>query len=132
MKKIITNEKVSLKSKERTGMKRRDFFKLLGGGIFIFFQPWDPFKLLELQAQQGRSLPTEFNAFLQIAEDGSVNCYTVKLKWDKEQLHHLLRLWQMSLKYRLRVLRWLWVIPTYAHGMVAQMVPRQRVHSVHT
>ena len=80
MKKIITNEKVSLKSKERTGMKRRDFFKLLGGGIFIFFQPWDPFKLLELQAQQGRSLPTEFNAFLQIAEDGSVNCYTGKIE----------------------------------------------------
>jgi isoquinoline 1-oxidoreductase len=80
MKKIITNEKVSLKSRERTGMKRRDFFKLLGGGIFIFFQPWDPFKLLELQAQQGRSLPTEFNAFLQIAEDGSVNCYTGKIE----------------------------------------------------
>jgi Aerobic-type carbon monoxide dehydrogenase, large subunit CoxL/CutL homologs len=80
MKKIITNEKVSLKLRERTGMKRRDFFKLLGGGIFIFFQPWDPFKLLELQAQQGRSLPTEFNAFLQIAEDGSVNCYTGKIE----------------------------------------------------
>jgi len=80
MKKIITNEKELLKSQERTGMKRRDFFKLLGGGIFIFFQPRDTFKLLELQAQQGRSLPTEFNAFLQIAEDGSVNCYTGKIE----------------------------------------------------
>ena len=80
MKKIITNEKELLKSQERTGMKRRNFFKLLGGGIFIFFQPWDTFKLLELQAQQGRSLPTEFNAFLQIAEDGSVNCYTGKIE----------------------------------------------------
>ncbi len=80
MKKIITNEKESLKDKERTGMKRRDFFKLLGGGIFIFFQPWDTFKLLELQPQQGRSLSTEFNAFLQIAEDGSVNCYTGKIE----------------------------------------------------
>jgi len=80
MKKIITNEKELLKSQERTGMKRRDFFKLLGGGIFIFFQPRDTSKLLELQAQQGRSLPTEFNAFLQIAEDGSVNCYTGKIE----------------------------------------------------
>ena len=80
MKKIITNEKELLKSQERTGMKRRNFFKLLGGGIFIFFQPRDTSKLLELQAQQGRSLPTEFNAFLQIAEDGSVNCYTGKIE----------------------------------------------------
>ncbi len=80
MKKIIANETESLKSKERTGMKRRDFFKLLGGGIFIFLQPWDTFKLHELSPQQGRSLPTEFNAFLQIAEDGSVNCFTGKIE----------------------------------------------------
>jgi len=80
MKNIITNEKELLKSQERSGLKRRDFFKLLGGGIFIFFQPWDPFELFDLQTQQRRSLPTEFNAFLQIAEDGSVNCYTGKIE----------------------------------------------------
>jgi len=80
MKKIIKDEKELLKSQKSRGMKRRDFFKLIGGGIFIFFQPWDPFELFELQAQQGRSLPTEFNAFLQIAEDGSVNCYTGKIE----------------------------------------------------
>jgi nicotinate dehydrogenase subunit B len=80
MKKIVSNFKGSLKSQEHSGMKRRDFFKLIGGGIFIFFQPWDPFELLELQTQQRRSLPTEFNAFLQIAEDGSVNCYTGKIE----------------------------------------------------
>ena len=61
-------------------MKRREFFKLLGGGIFIFFQPWDPFDLLAQQARQGRSLPTDFNAFLQITEDGSVNCFTGKIE----------------------------------------------------
>jgi isoquinoline 1-oxidoreductase len=80
MKKTVKNENGSLKSLELTGMKRRDFFKLLGGGIFIFFQPWDPFELFDLQTQQRRSLPTEFNAFLQIAEDGSVNCYTGKIE----------------------------------------------------
>jgi isoquinoline 1-oxidoreductase len=80
MKKIVTNENESLKSLELSGMKRRDFFKLLGGGIFIFFQPWHPFELFDLQTQQRRSLPTEFNAFLQIAEDGSVNCYTGKIE----------------------------------------------------
>jgi isoquinoline 1-oxidoreductase len=79
MKKIVTNENGS-KSLELSGMKRRDFFKLLGGGIFIFFQPWDPFELFDLQTQQRRSLPTEFNAFLQIAEDGTVNCYTGKME----------------------------------------------------
>jgi len=80
MKKIIGNEKESLKSQESSGMERRDFVKLLGGGIFIFFQPWDLFDLSDLQARQGRSLPTEFNAFLHIAEDGSVNCYTGKIE----------------------------------------------------
>jgi isoquinoline 1-oxidoreductase len=80
MKKIVTNENESLKSLELSGMKRRDFFKLLGGGIFIFFQPWHPFELFDLQTQQRRFLPTEFNAFLQIAKDGSVNCYTGKIE----------------------------------------------------
>src|SRR5665647_232923 len=80
MKKVITNENESLKSQELSGMKRRDFFKLLGGGIFIFFQPWDPFELFNLQTQQRRSLPTEFNAFLQITEDSMVNCYTGKIE----------------------------------------------------
>jgi isoquinoline 1-oxidoreductase len=80
MVKRITYKNKSCKSEELSGMKRRDFFKLLGGGIFIFFQPWDPFELLELQTQQRRSLPTEFNAFLQIAEDGLVNCYTGKVE----------------------------------------------------
>jgi nicotinate dehydrogenase subunit B len=80
MKKTVINENGSLKSLELSGMKRRDFFKLLGGGVFIFFQPWHPFELFDLQTQQRRSLPTEFNAFLQIAEDGSVNCYTGKIE----------------------------------------------------
>jgi nicotinate dehydrogenase subunit B len=80
MKKTVNIENELLKSQDNSGMKRRDFFKLLGGGIFIFFQPWDPFELFDLQTQQRRSLPTEFNAFLQIAEDGSVNCYTGKIE----------------------------------------------------
>ncbi|TFG44552.1 MAG: hypothetical protein E4H43_00155 [Bacteroidia bacterium] len=80
MKKRVTNTNESLKSQDLTGMKRRDFFKLLGGGIFIFFQPLDPFELLDFQTQQRRSLPSDFNAFLQIAENGMVNCYTGKVE----------------------------------------------------
>jgi nicotinate dehydrogenase subunit B len=89
MKKIITNEKESLILQDRPGMKRRDFFKLLGGGIFIFFQPWDPSELFDFQTQQRRSLPTEFNAFLQIAEDGSVNCYTGKIEMGQRAITSL-------------------------------------------
>jgi isoquinoline 1-oxidoreductase len=80
MKKISENEMNLSRSREIHGMSRRDFFKLVGGGIFIFFQPWDQLELLELEAQQGRSLPTEFNAFLQIAEDGTANCFTGKIE----------------------------------------------------
>ena len=61
-------------------MPRRDFFRILGGGIFIFFQPWSSFDLFGLPADQGRSLPKDFNAFLQIAEDGTVTCFTGKIE----------------------------------------------------
>ena len=80
MKKGVTIKKGSVRSQELSGMKRRDFFKLLGGGIFVFFQPWDPSEIIDLQTQQRRSLPTEFNAFLQISEDGMVSCYTGKIE----------------------------------------------------
>jgi nicotinate dehydrogenase subunit B len=80
MKKSAVNENGSLKSPKSSGMKRRDFFRLLGGGIFIFFKPWDSLEFFDLQSQQARSLPTDFNAFLQITEDGSVNCFTGKIE----------------------------------------------------
>ncbi len=80
MKKIIEDEMNLSESRESHGMNRRDFFKLVGGGIFIFFRPWNQFEFLESEALQGRSLPTEFNAFLQIAEDGTANCFTGKIE----------------------------------------------------
>ena len=80
MKKTVEKNNESFQSIDHSGIKRRDFFKLLGGGIFIFFLPWDPLELLELQTQQRRSLPTDFNAFLQIAEDGTVKCFTGKIE----------------------------------------------------
>jgi nicotinate dehydrogenase subunit B len=92
MKKSVVSENGSLKSQELAGMKRRDFFKLLGGGIFIFFQPWDTFELFELQTQQRRSLPEEFNAFLQIREDGMVNCYTGKIEMGQGAITSLVQI----------------------------------------
>jgi len=65
---------------EPQGMPRRDFFKILGGGIIIFFQPWSALELLGLPSEQARSLPKDYNAFLRIGEDGTVTCYTGKIE----------------------------------------------------
>ncbi len=65
---------------ESHGIKRRSFLQLLGGGIFIFFQPWRALDLLSAPAEQARSLTSDFNAFLQIAEDGTVSCFTGKIE----------------------------------------------------
>jgi len=63
-----------------SGMKRRSFVKLLGGGIFIIFQPWNALDLLPLPQQQRRTLTKDYNSFLHIAEDGSIACYTGKIE----------------------------------------------------
>jgi nicotinate dehydrogenase subunit B len=62
------------------GMTRRSFFKVFGGGVFIFFNTWDPFELMALQPAGRRALPTDYNAFLQIAEDGTVSGFTGKIE----------------------------------------------------
>jgi isoquinoline 1-oxidoreductase len=57
---------------------RREFLKL-GSGIFVLFTVGDFSTLAEAQQAQ-RSLPTDFNAFLRIGEDGRVSCYTGKIE----------------------------------------------------
>jgi nicotinate dehydrogenase subunit B len=65
--------------KQPFGMDRREFFKLAGTGIFILFTVGDPLALAE--TRRGRqSLPTDFNAFLRIGEDGNVTCFTGKIE----------------------------------------------------
>jgi isoquinoline 1-oxidoreductase len=61
-------------------MPRRDFFKILGGGIFIFFRPWGVLDLSGAPAVQARGVPKDYNAFLRIAEDGTITCYTGKIE----------------------------------------------------
>ena len=80
MKKRESNPKELIQPVEVSGMKRRSFMKLLGGGVFIFFQPWNIFDLFSAPAEQARSLTKEYNAFLHIAEDGTVTCYTGKIE----------------------------------------------------
>ncbi len=60
-------------------VSRREFFKIAGGGIFILMTIGDiP---VWAQEQRGRpALPTDFNAFLRIGEDGRVACFTGKIE----------------------------------------------------
>jgi len=57
---------------------RREFLKLTGGGLLVFFTvgqlPFFP------QEAEGEPLPTDFNAFLKIGEDGRVSCFTGKIE----------------------------------------------------
>jgi nicotinate dehydrogenase subunit B len=80
MKKEQIKDQESIQTSERHGMPRRDFFKLLGGGIIIFFRPWRALDLIGMPAEQARSLPKDYNAFLHIAENGTVTCFTGKIE----------------------------------------------------
>jgi nicotinate dehydrogenase subunit B len=60
-------------------MKRREFMKLAGGGVFVFFTVGDPGNWLEAQQRAGgRDYPADFNAYLRIAEDGKVTGFSGK------------------------------------------------------
>ena len=54
--------------------------KFLEAGLLFFSSPWRALDLLGLPAEQARSLPKDYNAFLRIAEDGTVTCYTGKIE----------------------------------------------------
>ncbi|WP_340114918.1 xanthine dehydrogenase family protein molybdopterin-binding subunit [Maribellus mangrovi] len=62
------------------GVKRRDFIRLLGGGLFVFFHSGAVMDALAGEGEQRRQLPDDFNAFLRIHEDGKVSCYTGKIE----------------------------------------------------
>jgi nicotinate dehydrogenase subunit B len=59
-------------------LDRRDFLKLIGGGIIVFFTC----DATDLFGQEGRgpSYPTDFNAYLRIAEDGKVTVFSGKIE----------------------------------------------------
>jgi isoquinoline 1-oxidoreductase len=63
-------------------LNRREFIKLLGGGIFIFFTAGDPWAMFQEAQRRGfdRSYPADFNAYLRIAEDGKVSGFTGKVE----------------------------------------------------
>jgi isoquinoline 1-oxidoreductase len=61
-------------------LRRRDFIKLLGGGIIVAVSIGDAEGLLQEQARRGAGYPADFNAYLRIGEDGRVTCYTGKIE----------------------------------------------------
>lgn len=60
-----------------SGLSRRSFLKRLGGGLVIAVSISD-YSVLKAEAIQ--SAPTDFNAYLRIAEDGTVSCLTGKIE----------------------------------------------------
>ncbi len=63
-------------------LERREFLKLIGGGIVILFRvPTFGDSPFPAHAQRSRrELPEDFNAFLRIGEDGIVSCLTGKIE----------------------------------------------------
>jgi isoquinoline 1-oxidoreductase len=60
-------------------MRRREFMKLAGGGVFVFFTVGGRGDWLEAQQRAGgRDYPADFNAYLRIAEDGKVTGFSGK------------------------------------------------------
>ena len=84
-----TNDFLALNFKDITEYEqmfqqnRRDFFKRFGAGIFIVIALNDAATAQEEVARPrgGRpGLPSDFNAYLHIGEDGHVTCYTGKIE----------------------------------------------------
>ncbi|MDQ1297341.1 MAG: nicotinate dehydrogenase subunit, partial [Bacteroidota bacterium] len=80
MRKVKPGGTESSNSERHSLIPRRDFFKYLGSGILILVYPLKACSVNSGANQESRSLPTDFNAFLHIGEDGTVTCYTGKVE----------------------------------------------------
>ena len=79
--KDVKSSELNDSPKETHGFRvnRREFLKMTGSGILVFFAFGDaPF--LQTDAWGREPLPKDFNAFLKIAEDGRVSCFTGKIE----------------------------------------------------
>ncbi len=67
------------KNEEGIFLNRRDFIKVTGTGIFVFFTIGS----IDIFAQRrgfGNDYPTDFNAYLRISEDGRISCFSGKIE----------------------------------------------------
>ncbi|MDD5544267.1 MAG: molybdopterin-dependent oxidoreductase [Acidobacteriia bacterium] len=74
-KSIVIEKSESL---QPTGLHRRGFMKLLGGGIVVFFTC--DFTEFFGQERRGLNYPTDFNAYLRIGENGRVTVFSGKIE----------------------------------------------------
>lgn len=65
-----------------SSIDRRQFLKILGGGIIIFLSAGDLADSQERRRSPGQfqESPADFNAFLRVGEDGRVTCFTGKIE----------------------------------------------------
>ena len=61
-------------------LDRREFLKLVGGGILVFCTVPRSLAVQEGGRGRGQQLPQDFNAFLRIGEDGRVTGFTGKIE----------------------------------------------------
>lgn len=101
MKTKTTSEKQTTDTATRQGINRRNFLKLSGGGIFILFNTWDLLGALVRQPHPRRELPTDFNAFLRIGEDGMVTGFTGKIEMGQGPITSLAQMLadELDMKY---------------------------------
>jgi nicotinate dehydrogenase subunit B len=59
---------------------RREFLKIMGGGILVLISLGESELLAQRRRGFGQRLPSDFNAFLKIGEDGRVSCFTGKIE----------------------------------------------------
>jgi nicotinate dehydrogenase subunit B len=78
------NQSLPHPAKDREQMQatvsRREFLKILGGGILISISSESIFSIQERGRQSGRGEPLDFNTYLHIAQDGQVSCFTGKIE----------------------------------------------------
>ncbi len=73
-----------------TPQSRRAFLKQVGGGIAVLVTFSDPLGLLE--SATASNVPTDFNAFLRIAPDGGVTCFTGKIEMGQGPITSLVQM----------------------------------------
>jgi nicotinate dehydrogenase subunit B len=63
-------------------LSRREFIKIFGGGIVVFYSLGDSFALQEERRSRGMrpEAPEDFNAYLLVKADGTVACFTGKIE----------------------------------------------------
>jgi len=84
-------------------LDRREFLKLLGGGITILFTVGDAEAFFQEARRRGfrPQLPEDFNAFLRIKEDGRVSCFTGKIEMGQGVITSLAQMLADELDIRL-------------------------------